>query len=205
MAHMLQLPAVGETATNPRPRTFSAENGNPHETELNVGEAAQRLGLDRSTISRAVNRGDLAGVKRPGTKGEQWMIPVSELERYARQRTPTAPEPSLPATMPDPIVGQLLNSLERFFAENSQQRLQITEGESRLATEREQRARLEEQQIAAEARHLAEITSEKAEKTRIQVEKDQAVAYIAELNAWAEANKRRRWRKPLPPPAIPYR
>ena len=66
-----------------------------HRPTLTMTEAVSRTGVSRSTIQRALKRGDIAGAVRedPDDPMSAWVIPIEGL--IAAGWTPEAPGPSL--------------------------------------------------------------------------------------------------------------
>jgi excisionase family DNA binding protein len=217
---MKALPAGGTTAI-PARETIIDLAGAPDsfETELTVSEVAKRLSINTSTVHRYISAGRLKARKVPGIRGEQWMIPVTEIAAIepvtSVQPNQTVPEPH------DLIASRLMDTMAELMAAITSQQRAITAGEERLAGEREQRARAEERLVALEEIHRIRMETEKILAVQAQRERHEAtsraLARLEDLDAarvraehhakqmddWALLVAKRRWRRPPPPPTVP--
>lgn len=95
-------------------------------TTVGMAEAAARLGLSVKTVRRMISRGDFPHAHlMPMSKGngEQWQIPVSDIEQHSAKQRSTA--------RPNPVADELAQLRER--VRELEQRADLFET---LATER---------------------------------------------------------------------
>jgi excisionase family DNA binding protein len=213
------LPSSG-TTTVPSRETIIDLAGAPdtYETELTVSQVAKRLAINSSTVHRYISAGRLRARKVPGVRGEQWMIPITEIAAIEPPASlPLAPDPQ-PQNL---LASRLMDTMTELMAAITSQQRAITAGEERLAGEREQRARAEERLVALEEVHRIRLETEAILAVQAQRERDEAtsraLAKIEDLDAariraehhaklmdeWALVVAKRRWRRPPPPPTMP--
>jgi hypothetical protein len=161
----LALPAAGQAT--PAQRASTADLG----TVLDLQEAATRLGWSMRTAYRKVRSGQVEGAhKLPGSKGEQWAVPVATVEALLRSEATQRASANPDAVRADQLAQR------------------VGELESELATERavsrERAAQVE--QLTGTVRALTAATDSLASSTEQQ---RQVIAQLTQL----AAPQPRRW------------
>lgn len=106
----------------------------PHRSYVSLSDAAQRLGVDRRTLLRALKRGDTPGWARPGPDNLRWYVYADVFDRDHHSSTS-----AVPAGVPD---------------EDAQppERVENAELRARLAAAEDDKARLDAENADLRAR-----------------------------------------------------
>jgi hypothetical protein len=84
-----ELPAAGETSPGERTDTRTPDASG---TLVTITEAAERFEVSAVTLRRKLKAGEITGAaKRPGPKGDEWLLPLSALESLGYSRRGDTP------------------------------------------------------------------------------------------------------------------
>jgi len=159
-----ELPAAGDTSPGERTDTRTPDASG---TTLTIAEAAERFDVSAVTLRRRIRAGEIAGAtKRPGPKGDEWLLPVAALVGLYREKETARPAPVPQDPGPAVSVDALLALADRLTALLEGERLQLRAAEQdrtdATAEAAEARVRLEmvEADLERERTRAAELAAE---------------------------------------------
>jgi len=110
--------------------------------EYTIKEVAQALDISERTVRRRIKSGEIRAEKKPGPFGEQWMIPIEELEAsYSVEDVVQLQRPLTPAKLQQVLMQALEERDQRLQEQLSD--LQKAVDELVLVLERQEKARRE--------------------------------------------------------------